>query len=624
MTNAFVDAQVPGWLAARRYGAPAAMITAAMHRREAGDWRGACAAARVDIHIDLGRIRDAHGTEVAARLEDDLLHFVPDLARWHAPRHPGSPLGLLVPGWSVTLADYDGLRLSMRMPAHAERPQRIALHCVPRGHDGGMAGVEDWTGLRDLWDARATAGLLGRLGGGDRAPFFHRDGTPLSRMELAAQDESDPVALMERVIALQDGGEVETAWQTAGFRADFSRPERYRYLQRTPPGAAATVPAFSAQVRAALTRPGASVLVLRTPGLYDCVVLSMVDGQLHAGLATPWEVRDEPVLPRPVWQRLPDLELLRTGHIGADEVHPLVRAAMFPDQSDPGYRPREAVSIVDDIAVRCRRQWHRLSWRDGRLATADHTPDEVDRERVMRSLGGEVPACVDVADAWAGLTQRRLPRPLRELRARAMPAVLHGRDDLLLRLVNAGVDLSGLTDRWRRGPLHHLAKVDAEEALLPLLLASGADINARDGKGRTPLGCVLFDGGSADLVRAMLNAGADPLVLDETGENALHLLRCVDADTIVPWLVAAGVALDGVDEYGRTPLFAQVLTSAPVEALRATLAAGADPTFTDTYSDQSLADFIEQSGRDDLDFLVAAVGRPASQGGDRLGDAVGS
>jgi hypothetical protein len=51
-----------------------------------------------------------------------------------------------------------------------------------------------------------------------------------------------------------------------------------------------------------------------------------------------------------------------------------------------------------------------------------------------------------------------------------------------------------------------------------------------------------------------------------------------------------------------------VLTAAPAAALRATLGAGADPTFTETYSDQSLTDFIEQSGRDDLDFLVAAAG----------------
>jgi hypothetical protein len=609
MTSTYVDAHVPGWLAARRYGAPADMIAAATRRREAGDWPGACAAAGFDIRFDLARIRDEHGTAVAARLEEDLLHLAPDLARWHAPRHPGSPIGLLVPGWSVALADYDGLWLNMRMPAHAERPQRIMLHCGPDPSTCGVEGVEDWTGLRYLWDARATGGLLHRLGGGDRTPFFHRDGTPLSAVELAAQDHGDPVALMEQVILLQDGGEIEAAWQAAGFQADFTRPTRFRNLPMRRDAVTATVPAFAHQVRAMLGQPDADVLMLRPPGLryFDAVALTLVDGQLQARLTERYGGQAGPELPRPLWQRLPDLELLRAGHIGAVEVHPLVRAAMFPDQADPGYRPPLAMSTVDSVAVRCRQQWHRLSWRDGRIYPTDHPPEEVHREQVMRTLGGQVPACVEVSEAWSGRTSRRLPRPLRELRAQAMPALLHGRDDLLLSLIEAGVDLSGVTDRWRRGPLHHLAKMGDAVTLLPQLLATGTDINTRDGKGRTPLACVLFDGGSAELVRTMLDAGADARAVDGMGETTLHVLRCLEAGQIVPWLLAGGVVPDAVDEYGRTPLLAQVLTAAPVEALQATLAAGADPTVTETYTGQGLPDLIELSGRYDLDFLVEAA-----------------
>src|SRR5690606_29277206 len=113
----------------------------------------------------------------------------------------------------------------------------------------------------------------------------------------------------------------------------------------------------------------------------------------------------------------------------------------------------------------------------------------------------------------------------------------------LTRLLDAGVHPAGITDRWHSDPLHHVSKMDDPLSLLPRLLAAGLDINRRNGKGRTPLGSVLFDGGTAALVRALLDAGADPTVIDGMGNSTLHLLRSAEAREIVPWLVAAGVSL---------------------------------------------------------------------------------
>ena len=48
-----IDQNVPGWLAGRRYGVPAEMVALASDRRLAGDWRGACAAARYDVPFTL-------------------------------------------------------------------------------------------------------------------------------------------------------------------------------------------------------------------------------------------------------------------------------------------------------------------------------------------------------------------------------------------------------------------------------------------------------------------------------------------------------------------------------------------------------------------------------------------
>jgi ankyrin repeat protein len=51
------------------------------------------------------------------------------------------------------------------------------------------------------------------------------------------------------------------------------------------------------------------------------------------------------------------------------------------------------------------------------------------------------------------------------------------------------------------------------EAVPHRLLASGLDINARDKDGLTPLALALMGRGSASLIRAMLDASADPLAV---------------------------------------------------------------------------------------------------------------
>ncbi|MGH3415838.1 MAG: hypothetical protein ACRDSS_05185, partial [Actinocrinis sp.] len=59
------------------------MIEAATRRRSAGDWRGACAAADVEIQFNPDAIRRVHGSRVAGRLLVDLRNLAPDLLRWH-------------------------------------------------------------------------------------------------------------------------------------------------------------------------------------------------------------------------------------------------------------------------------------------------------------------------------------------------------------------------------------------------------------------------------------------------------------------------------------------------------------------------------------------------------------
>src|SRR5690349_19352504 len=116
------------WLRVREFAVPPIMIKVATGRRLAGDWAGACAAARVDVDLELRAVARLHGAEIASRIRADLRHLAPDLLRWHLPRI--APDGLLRPGLTISLAVYDPpgaapLHLVARTPpAWADAGQR--------------------------------------------------------------------------------------------------------------------------------------------------------------------------------------------------------------------------------------------------------------------------------------------------------------------------------------------------------------------------------------------------------------------------------------------------------------------------------------------------------------------
>jgi hypothetical protein len=517
------------WVLGRRYGVPAGMVARATERRLAGDWRGAGAAALVDISIDLDHVRAEHGRELAAALEDDLTYFAPDLLRWHLPRT--SPSGLLWPiDPYVVLAHYDGRRLLLaaRLPRLGQ-PQRIVLRLT--GPDTDDYPSHDWAHARFAWDVRAAPLLLARMGGGDRTPFFGRDGHRWRRPGVG----DDPVALMERVLLLLEAGETERAWTVGGVHvdpgfADERRDNGDRPLP-TPLALEAMVPAVARAAGAVLqAQPEPSQLVLAASYTLDRteVAVRIEDGRLRAERISQLEARRLPRLAEVQWHRMPDLTLLRAGQIDGEHLHPLVRAALFPDQPDPGYRPLAGAvgdSTVDgepggDMRVRCGEVWHRIGWRGGRLVAVEHPPDDLRRERTIGALGAQVRGCAKVV-SWADSTDHRRPiRPLRRLFRHALLAARHGDGDELARLLDLGIDVTTIHDRNGATLLHHLAKVDGGTnghpatavalLLLDRLLAAGLDANALVLGHGTPLVYMRKDGASAALLQAMLSASTRP------------------------------------------------------------------------------------------------------------------
>jgi hypothetical protein len=396
----------------RRYDLLAAAVHDATRRRLAGDWQGACAAAGVEV--------DASVLAAAPRMLDDLRNLAPDLLRWHLfdgglGLAPGVRLPLL-------LAQHpEGPALVVHDRSDPYRPSRLTLSTDQTRVCGR------WDGSRHLWDVRHAARLPQRLGGGDRAPYFHRDGRRLDRAELprTAPPAGDRAATTE--------------WE------DRVRPDDpvagWRRAQRLP--------------------------------------------------AVPETARG---LPWFVWP-------LYHGQLPVTALHPLVRAAMFPDGPDEPYAPAPGVPVPERVHVQCTGRRHYVGWRAGRLEALSHPPDDLLRERSLRALGGPAAGCLTVLDNWSARTGR-LPREIRVVARQLFLAAVHGDAAEVHRLLDAGVDPRGVRGVQRRSLLHVAHRI-GDVPLIQRLRAAGLDPAAPDGHGHTAVRVATAMGAPAAILDAL-------------------------------------------------------------------------------------------------------------------------
>ncbi|MBG0828740.1 ankyrin repeat domain-containing protein [Planomonospora sp. ID67723] len=554
----FPPDEAASWQRVRRYAVPRWMIEQAAERRLAGDWRGACAVAGVDVAFDLAGVAREYGAAVAAELEDDLRHLAPDLLRWHLPRilHGHTTLAT---GEKVVLAGYgppgrpEVPRLHVATPLMTGGPQRLTLR-LGRVHDGRAPGwswselSRDWAAARHLWDVRHTAELRLRCGGGnDRAPFFDADGTPRTAADLPAADpgHEDPAARTEWVTSLHEEGMTAAAFAAVGIDLDMPEEERTRWHEGRPLDVMKWIPLV-------LTRLGPEMRRLADEGegdrfhiLYGWNEVVMVEpgpdrGRLRCRL-TERQKEAATVLPEACWRRLPDLDLLRDARISPDHLHPLVRASLFPGRPDTGgpYGPPDPPAPAP-VRVRCRGEWHEVAARDGGLQMP-HSAVEQQRERAMRAFGGAVAGCFAVQQAWTS-GSGRLPRVLRAQRRELFERAQHGDTPGVLRLLDGGFD-PHVRDGMGRTLLHVLNLLD-HEPLLPRLLAAGLGLEAEDQRERTPLHTAVAERGSADLVRALLAAGARIDAVDQEGlslGNLIHRYKRRDLEFLRKQGIGAGL-----------------------------------------------------------------------------------
>lgn len=372
------------WQRVREYAVPPPMIETATARRLVGDWAGACAAARVDVDVDMRVLRRRYGVGLAAAVRTDLRHFAPDLLRWHMPRV--TPDGLLRPGTTSTLARYPlpdggaGHLVVRTPPAWAAGPQRMSLAWWDVG-DRAAPHPDPRFRLdlhRYLWDARHSAELSRRSGVGP-------DGVVLA-------DRTPP-----------DG--IPTDWAVARWAAE----------------AALLVAVDGVPDAGILVRLGAQRLVLRLDGQGSPrppapeELAALLGGERtnrpRSGARQPGRVSAHPpaVLPNAATWVPPDVLLLSAGLITPGDLHPLVADALAPDTA----RPRRVAPPQGTRQVECRGSVHRLAVVDGVLTALDHATDEIRHEELLAQLGGTPLPCLHVIDQL-----HRAPTALADVRAR--------------------------------------------------------------------------------------------------------------------------------------------------------------------------------------------------------------
>ena len=136
-----------------------------------------------------------------------------------------------------------------------------------------------------------------------------------------------------------------------------------------------------------------------------------------------------------------------------------------------------------------------------------------------------------------------------------------------------------LQERYAGRTLLHEASAQGNQSMVELLLRLGADYNAQDGGGHTPLYCLANEyrtSGGGDIVRVLAQSGANINASDGVKHcTALHMAARRGNLEIAEALLDCGADIDRPDSLGDTPL-RRAVNCGRIQVAALLLARGAD------------------------------------------------
>ena len=134
--------------------------------------------------------------------------------------------------------------------------------------------------------------------------------------------------------------------------------------------------------------------------------------------------------------------------------------------------------------------------------------------------------------------------------------------------IRAGADVNARDDDGRT-PLHYAAQYGDDPAVITVLVGATADVDARSDDGETPLHRAAQFNGNPAMITALTDSGADVDAKRNDGKTPLHrAARSNENPAIITALLSAMASVNATDDDGKTPLD-DAQNPAVIAALRA-------------------------------------------------------
>ena len=167
-----------------------------------------------------------------------------------------------------------------------------------------------------------------------------------------------------------------------------------------------------------------------------------------------------------------------------------------------------------------------------------------------------------------------------------MRACGKGNRDAINVLLNAGAD-PNINDSDGDTCLHYAAGGPCSKDVIQEIINHVADVNAKSKNNTTAL-MRACQKGNIDAINVLINAGADPNIVDANINTCLHhvagLYFCKD---VLQAIISYGVDVDATNNNNETALM-KACSKGNIDAVNILLNAGADPNVVDAYGDTCL------------------------------------